>query len=105
MRNQELYTNINWMNELKESNLPYDFTVMENGKHKYIEVKGTPSKDKELFPISQAEWRLLFENGSDYIIFRVYGVGSEQYRFERIDNPAEKIQKGLYLPSPLSLQL
>lgn len=46
------------MNEEDESYMPYDFIVTEDGNRHFIEVKGTPSKEKSVFYMSQDEWQV-----------------------------------------------
>lgn len=89
-----VFRDIKWMNEEKESHLPYDFEVVDNGVHKLIEVKGTPSLKKTVAHISKNEWQVLTEKGEDYSIFRVYGAGTEKSYMERIDNPKNIIDQG-----------
>lgn len=103
--NSEIYTEINWVNEQEESYLPYDFEVVENGINKTFEVKGTPSLTKEEIYISSDEWRILFEKGVNYSLFRIYGAGTENHSFDRIDDLRSLIQSGLILPSPIMLQI
>ncbi|SPZ92177.1 Uncharacterised protein [Sphingobacterium multivorum] len=83
--------------------MPYDFEVTENGVKRLVEVKGTSSFTKEIIYMSPNEWKTLFDQGSNYILFRVFGAGTEDYRFERMDNLRVFIENGLILPSPIQL--
>lgn len=103
LHHPDSFTNVVWVNELEESGLPYDFICSENGLKLYIEVKGTPSDTKEEIYLSSAEWRFLFENDKNYSLFRIYGIGKEKYRFERINNVAQKIKQAELLPNPIAI--
>src|SRR5690606_25979846 len=102
-KNAATYTKISWLNEEKESMLPYDFEVIEKGVTKFIEVKGTPSSSKEMIYMSPAEWKVMFDNGLNYSIFRIYGVGTKDVKFERIDNVRQMVESGIVMPSPIQL--
>ena len=102
-KNTSIYTDIDWLNEDKESMLPYDFKVVEDGITKFIEVKGTPSASKEMIYMSPAEWKVMFDNGINYSIFRIYGAGTKDVKFERIDNVRLMVESGIVMPSPIQL--
>jgi hypothetical protein len=99
------YKDIIWHNEKEESYLPYDFTVTENGSIRCIEVKGTPSMEKDMIKLSEAEWKKMFEQGSSYTIFRVYGAGSPESRLERNDDIRSEIETGKLLKFPMDVFL
>jgi hypothetical protein len=105
INNPDNFTEIVWHNETEESFLPYDFTITENGSIRFIEVKGTPSMDKEMIKLSEGEWKKMFEHGSNYTIFRVYGAGSPQSRLERNDNIRSEIETGKLLKFPIDVFL
>lgn len=105
LENPATYSNIEWFNEEKESYLPYDFKVVENGINKFIEVKGTSSPTKELLFISESEWKVIFEKGASYSIFRVFGAGTENNNIERTDNLAFLIADGKFLKFPIELRI
>lgn len=95
-----------WMNEETESYKPYDMIVTtEEGTEIFIEVKGTPSNHKSIFPISTEEWKLMFEKGENYFIYRVYAAGTEDPPLTIIENPGNEIKKAKILPVPLHLQI
>lgn len=77
LQSQEQYTLIKWLNKEEEAYLPYDFIVVENQKEKYIEVKGTPSKDKGEFYMSKSEWNFMFKKKADYTIYRLFNAGKK----------------------------
>lgn len=88
------YSEIVWENEIVESGKPYDFKFIENGKTKFIEVKGTPSSKKDLIYLSSNEWNLMFEQKKDYTIIRVYNAGKTNVFPEIIENPSQQIEQG-----------
>lgn len=95
-----------WLNEVAESYKPYDFIVTTSeGIDIFIEVKGTPSDKKSIFPISSAEWKLMFEQGEKYFIYRVFSAGTDTPDLKMIQNPANEITKGAILPNPIHLQI
>jgi hypothetical protein len=103
--NKDSFTEIIWHNETAESYLPYDFTVMENGIEKCIEVKGTPSATKEMIKLSLEEWKQMFAYGDNYSIFRVYCAGTTKSRLERNDNIRSEIETGKLLDFPVEIFL
>lgn len=88
------YSEIVWENEIDESGKPYDFKLVENGKAKFIEVKGTPSSKKDLVYLSSNEWNLMFEQKDNYILIRVYNAGQTNVFPEIIENPSQHIEQG-----------
>ena len=88
------YSEIVWENEIDESGKPYDFKLVENGKTKFIEVKGTPSSKKDLIYLSSNEWNLMFEQKDNYILIRVYNAGKTNVFPEIIENPSQQIEQG-----------
>lgn len=103
--NPDNFTEIVWHNETEESYLPYDFTVTENGNIRCIEVKGTPSLEKDMIKLSEGEWKKMFEQGTNYTIFRVYGAGSPKSRLERNDDIRSEIETGKLLKFPIDVFL
>ncbi|XP_071709106.1 protein NO VEIN-like [Rutidosis leptorrhynchoides] len=62
---------VRWVNEVKESGLPYDIVVEDKEDNKeveYIEVKSTVKAKKEWFGISVNEWQFAVEKGESYSI-------------------------------------
>ncbi|MBS1635417.1 MAG: DUF3883 domain-containing protein [Bacteroidetes bacterium] len=100
------YNKVNWSNENGESYKPFDFIVFgENNMEIFIEVKGTPSSTKTVFPISIEEWKLMFEKGDNYYIYRVFSAGNEEPDIRIIKNPAKELVEGNILPYPLNLKI
>nr|GEW16451.1 hypothetical protein [Tanacetum cinerariifolium] len=64
--------NVTWVNQTKESGLPYDIILEANDKScEYIEVKTTSVADKKGFYISQNELSFASEMGASFIFARV----------------------------------
>jgi hypothetical protein len=98
------FTEVTWLNKDGESGKPYDFAVIENGREKFIDVKGTPSGVKDLIYLSPNEWIFMFDKGVNYSIFRVYNAGNDA-RIEIIENPSGLLQQGKIFPNPITLQV
>lgn len=106
LQSKEQYTSINWLNKDEEAYLPYDFIVVENQKEKYIEVKGTPSKDKGEFYMSKSEWNFMFEKKADYTIYRLFNAGKKDgLEIKIIEEPYLLIQSGNMLPDSISVYI
>ncbi|MBH8567665.1 DUF3883 domain-containing protein [Hymenobacter sp. BT584] len=99
------FTNIQWMNQHAESSLPYDFKVTQNGQERFLEVKGTPSRFKDNIYLSPAEWRVMFDQGANYSIYRVLGAGSPNPNVIVTDYPSIQIKNGQLLPDKIELIL
>ena len=99
------FSNVVWENKDGETGKPYDFKVTENGKDKFIDVKGTPSDVKDIVYLSSNEWIFMFDKGEDYSIYRVYNAGKPNRRIEIIENPSNKLMQGKIFPNPITLQI
>ncbi|PWA88388.1 hypothetical protein CTI12_AA120680 [Artemisia annua] len=86
---------VKWVNEDRESRLPYDLEVYdeESGKE-YIEVKTTDSARKDWFEISAREWEFAVEEGEFFSIARVILSGDSTVQVAIIKNPARLCQLG-----------
>lgn len=98
------FTHVEWVNQEGESYKPYDFKVMERGVDKYLEVKGTPSSDKDEAYFSGAEWRFMFEQQHQYAIYRVFDV-YQSPRLVVIEHPSAQLIQGELLPASIPLRL
>ncbi|MGC4036044.1 MAG: DUF3883 domain-containing protein [Chitinophagaceae bacterium] len=105
MKQSANFTYVEWLNKDAESGKPYDFEVLENGKRRYIDVKGTPSGVKDIVYLSPGEWAFMFEKVESYSIYRVYDAGNRDARIEIIDNPALLLKEGKIFPNPITLQI
>lgn len=98
------FTHVEWVNQGGESYKPYDFKVMERGVEKYLEVKGTPSPNKDEAYFSAAEWRFLFEQQHQHAIYRVFDV-YQSPRLVVIEYPSAQLVQGELLPASIPLRL
>ena len=103
--NVSKYSNVLWVNKDGESGKPYDFEVVENGNTKYIDVKGTPSSEKDIAYMSPTEWAFMFENGENYSLYRVYNAGKKSARITVMDNPRNTIEQGGLMPNQIMIRL
>lgn len=88
------FAEIVWENEIEESGKPYDFKAKENGKEKFIEVKGTPSSKKDIVYLSSGEWNLMTQQNDSYILIRVYNARKSNVSQVIIRNPRQQIERG-----------
>ncbi|AMM51216.1 hypothetical protein TH61_08555 [Rufibacter sp. DG15C] len=102
--NKNIGTEIFWLNKEGESGKPYDFIIKDNGIEKFIDVKGTPSDNKDIIYLSPNEWTFMFNKGESYAIYRVYNAGNNA-RIEIIENPSGLLQAGIIFPNPITLQV
>ena len=100
-----IFSAVNWVNQYEESGRPYDFTVVQNGVTRYIEVKGTPSSQKNIVYLSAAEWQCMFAHKENYSLFRVYHAGKESATYQEIINPSAKILAGELWLTSIELQV
>jgi hypothetical protein len=103
--NESRYSKVLWVNKDGESGRPYDFEVVENGNTRYIDVKGTPSSEKDVAYMSPTEWSFMFEKGENYSLFRVYNAGKKSARITTTDNPCSAIEQGGLMPNPITIRL
>ena len=105
MASQDTYSHIEWPNQNQESYKPYDFVVKRNGITTYIEVKGTPSLQKDIIYLSAAEWFWMLKHKECYSILRVYGALSATPKIEEINAPGPKVLSGELIPHAIELQV
>lgn len=53
-----------------------DFTITENGKETFVEVKATISADDTTIYLSPAEWELMLNSPQRYILARVFNANN-----------------------------
>lgn len=105
LAHSDLYTDIEWPNQDKEGYQPYDFRARLNGIDTYIEVKGTPSLQKDIVYLSAAEWHWMIQYKERYSIFRVYGAKTLTPRIDEIPMPFLKLLNGELTPQVIELQV
>jgi Domain of unknown function (DUF3883) len=72
----------------------------ENGKEIYIEVKSTKGKSINTFGLTINELNAAKKKKGDYFVYLVTNVSGDEYSIEKINNPAEKIEKNIIYCSP-----
>ncbi|XP_035841835.1 protein NO VEIN isoform X2 [Helianthus annuus] len=86
---------VKWVNEVKESGLPYDIVVKgENNKKEYIEVKATSNARKDWFVITVREWQFAVEKGESFSIARVVLSQGKSAQITIYRNPFKLCQSG-----------
>ncbi|KAL4591072.1 hypothetical protein LXL04_004020 [Taraxacum kok-saghyz] len=87
--------NVKWVNEGKESGLPYDVAVeMEDSKMEYIEVKATSNGRKNWFMVSVREWQFAVEKGEEFSIAHVVLSEGKLAQITIYRNPVKLCQSG-----------
>ncbi|CAF4274300.1 unnamed protein product, partial [Adineta steineri] len=59
---------IKWLNQNRETHLPYDILLKKNGKTYYIEVKSTRAYNQHIFPLSINQIETLLQQRENYFI-------------------------------------
>lgn len=86
---------VRWVNEVKESGLPYDVVVEgDDNKMEYIEVKATTNGRKDWFVITVREWQFAVEKGEDFSIARVVLSDGKLAQITIYRNPVKLCQSG-----------
>ncbi|XP_071715777.1 protein NO VEIN-like [Rutidosis leptorrhynchoides] len=82
---------VTWVNEVKESGLPYDILVedKDNNEKEYIEVKSTSKVNKDWFNISLKEWAFAVKKGESFSIARVVLSDKKPAKIITFKNPAK----------------
>lgn len=86
---------VKWVNEVKETGLPYDIEVCDGENEKeYIEVKTTDSAKKDWYEISFREWQFAVEKGESFSIARIVLSGDKTARVTTFKNPTRLCRLG-----------
>ncbi|XP_076948185.1 protein NO VEIN-like [Bidens hawaiensis] len=85
---------VKWVNEVKESGLPYDIVVEGKGKKEYIEVKSTSNARKDWFVVTVREWQFAVEKGDLFSIARVVLSEGKSAQITTYRNPVKLCQSG-----------
>lgn len=100
---------IRWMNGTREQYGPYDICIEEKGAAKrYVEVKSTSCNDEsDGFEVTAAQWDCATDHGENFLIVRVYRVGTRKASASVLRDPVAWFEKkGLDLsPSRFSIKL
>lgn len=104
-RNGQIVAKADWLTKNQGEQAGYDFCVVENGISTYYEVKSTIMEVKEWFDVSRKQWEFAQEQGEQFFILRVYNVGAENVRVEKICNPYKLWQEGSLTAYPVRIQI
>jgi len=104
-KNGNIVVEIIWLNKNGESGEHYDIKVIENKEEIFIEVKSTKEYGKAWFKMSKNQWKLMKEKGDKFYIYRVYGVGTEEVKLEKIPNPAKLWKEGHIDAYPIGIEI
>ncbi|KAI7727539.1 hypothetical protein M8C21_003843 [Ambrosia artemisiifolia] len=85
---------VKWVNEVKESGLPYDIVVEGKDNKEYIEVKATSNARKDWFVITVREWQFAVEKGESFSIARVVLSEGKSAQITTYRNPLKLCQSG-----------
>nr|DAD23986.1 TPA_asm: hypothetical protein HUJ06_025449 [Nelumbo nucifera] len=85
---------VKWVNEEKETGLPYDIVIGNDEEKEYIEVKATRSSNKDWFTISTREWQFAVDRGEGFSIVHVVLGAPKNARITVFKNPVRLCQQG-----------
>ena len=86
---------VKWVNEDKESGLPYDIVIEDkDNSNEYIEVKSTSKAKKAWFGISTREWQFAVEKGDSFSIACVDLSAEKSAKITVYEDPYRKCQQG-----------
>ncbi|KAL2923355.1 Chaperone protein HtpG [Bienertia sinuspersici] len=85
---------VNWVNQDKETGLPYDIVVGDEHNREFIEVKASRYAKKDWFVISTREWQFATEKGDSFSIAYVLLSGQKVARVVVYKNPVKLCQLG-----------
>lgn len=91
--NSQLVVEVQWLNEVQETE-GYDIKLIENGQEDYIEVKSSQPGAKKLIKLSGSQWKLAYDLGENFHIYRVYNAGTQQATLIDISNPKQLFSEG-----------
>jgi hypothetical protein len=74
---------IKWLNQNRETHLPYDILLTKDQKTFYIEVKSTRVVNQHIFPLSINQIETFLQQRENYFIYRVY---IDEKKFVILDN-------------------
>lgn len=91
--NSQVVVEVQWLNEVQETK-GYDIKLVENGQEDYIEVKSSRPGAKKLIKLSGSQWKLAYDLGENFHIYRVYNAGTQQATLIDISNPKQLFSDG-----------
>ncbi|RLM86348.1 uncharacterized protein C2845_PM04G14550 [Panicum miliaceum] len=82
-------SNVEWVNQERESGLPYDIVITEHGFRECVKVKGAMAPDKKGFRhiIQPWEWQFLSEKGDSSSIAHVSFPSPDEAAIVMLRNP------------------
>jgi len=80
----------------------YDFSVIRNGEHQAIEVKGTTLKQMVGFEMTANEWEAAAQINDRYSLYLVAGVDGDSPLLQVINNPLALELSGKISRHPLA---
>lgn len=92
--NDEEIVRLEWLNQDGKEAASRDIELIENENKILIEVKSSIDEYSTTFKVTHSQWKALKKEKDNYWIFRVLGVGKDNYRIEKIINPFKEIING-----------
>ncbi|MEH2027279.1 DUF3883 domain-containing protein [Nostoc sp.] len=102
--NSQVLVEVQWLNEVQETK-GYDIKLVENGQEDYIEVKSSKPGAKKLIKLSGSQWKLAYDLGENFHIYRVYDAGTQQATLIDISNPNQLFSEGSLRIDSVSLRI
>ncbi|MDE6191859.1 MAG: DUF3883 domain-containing protein [Muribaculum sp.] len=82
-----------WMNQSRESGLPYDFKIIQNDKsERFVDVKTTRFNFDTPMVFSSQETSFITNEPIIYSVYRTYDIANEVPKLRICDNSREKIK-------------
>lgn len=82
-----------WMNQSRESGLPYDFFIIQNdSRERYIDVKTTRFKFDSPLVFSSQETSFVSTEPILYSVFRTYNIANNEPKLRICDNSRDKMK-------------
>lgn len=82
-----------WMNQSRESGLPYDFKIIQNdNQERFVDVKTTRFKFESPLVFSSQETSFVSNEPILYSVFRTYDIASKEPKLRICDNSKDKMR-------------
>lgn len=82
-----------WMNQSRESGLPYDFKVLQNdNRERFVDVKTTRFKFESPLVFSSQETAFVSNEPILYSVFRTYDIAKEEPKLRICNNSKDKMK-------------
>ncbi|XP_028765904.1 uncharacterized protein LOC114723831 isoform X2 [Neltuma alba] len=86
---------VKWVNETKETGLPFDLVIGQEPNKEFIEVKATRSSRKDWFNITVREWQFAADKGESFSIAHVALMENNVARITIFKDPVKLCQQGV----------